>query len=35
MQGQGKHTIVLMQPKHKGTRTYMDYDSVALAMDGE
>ena len=31
----GRHTIVLMQPtSSKGSRRYMDYESISLAMDG-
>jgi len=30
----GKHTIVLLQPGNKSTRTYLDYDTIEQAMDG-
>lgn len=30
----GKHTIVLLQPAHKATRTYLDYETIEAAMDG-
>jgi hypothetical protein len=29
-----RHTIILMQPGNRATRTFMDYDSIASAMDG-
>lgn len=31
----GRHTILLMQAsRNKATRTYLDYETVSLAMDG-
>jgi hypothetical protein len=33
-QANNRHTIILMQPGNRATRTFMDYDSIASAMDG-
>jgi len=29
-----QHTIILMQPGNRATRTFMDYGSIGVAMDG-
>jgi len=30
----GKHTIVLLQPTNKSSRTFLDYETIEAAMDG-